>query len=168
MAARDVVKYFNIFVDGRGKAGESTSFTPPNLTLVTEEFRAGGMAAPVALTMGMEALNSSFSLQSYSADVLALFGVTEGRDVSFIVREMLESFDGTATGVQHIMRGKITSIEHGERTPGALNPMNVTMNLQYYKLIHGDRTIHEIDVVNMVQVIDGSDLLSIARGLIGL
>ena len=55
MAARDVRKNFNLFVDGKGFAGQIEEFTPPKLTLKTEEFRAAGMDAPIELTMGLEA-----------------------------------------------------------------------------------------------------------------
>lgn len=36
------------------------------------------MDAPIALDMGMEALEASFVLTAYDADVLALWGVAEG------------------------------------------------------------------------------------------
>ncbi|QOE32752.1 tail tube protein [Achromobacter phage Mano] len=168
MAARDVVKYFNIFVDGRGYAGQSTEFNPPNLSLATEEFRAGGMAAPVDLTMGMEKLVSDFSLQSYNRDVLANFGVVEGQLVPFVIREALESWDGTQTGVVHTMRAKIVTIEQGTRAPGQLAPMKVNLSLAYYKLQHGGQVVHEIDVENMVANINGTDLLAGFRGLLGM
>lgn len=56
MAARDILKNFNLFVDGRGYAGNVSEYTPPNLAVQTEDHRAGGMDAPIALDMGMEGL----------------------------------------------------------------------------------------------------------------
>ncbi|AMW35750.1 hypothetical protein HEQ62_10815 [Haematospirillum jordaniae] len=41
MAARDVLKNINLFVDGRGYAGQLSEYSPPSLALVTEDFRAG-------------------------------------------------------------------------------------------------------------------------------
>ena len=71
MAARDVRKNFNLFVDGKGFAGQIEEFTPPKLTLKTEEFRAAGMDAPIELTMGLEKLEASFSLIAVDRAVLA-------------------------------------------------------------------------------------------------
>ncbi|HEY9459700.1 MAG TPA: phage major tail tube protein [Paralcaligenes sp.] len=168
MAARDVRKNINLFVDGRGYAGQVEEFNAPKLTLVTEEFRAGGMDAPVALTMGMEALACSFSLLAYDADVLALFGFAEGNEVPLVAREALESFDGTTKGVVHTMRGKITSIDPGTSKPGEKASMAVEVSLVYYRLQHGELTVHEIDVENMVRIINGRDQLAEQREALGI
>lgn len=168
MAARDVRKNLNLFVDGRGYAGQVEEFNAPKLALVTEEFRAGGMDAPVELTMGMEKLECDFSLISYDRDVLSLFGVAEGALVPFVAREALESFDGTVTPVVHTMRGKIREMDPGTSKAGEKPSLRVAMALTYYKLQHGDTTVLEIDVENMVRVVNGSDALSATRAALGL
>src|SRR5918994_7664559 len=113
MAARDVRKNFNLYVDGRGYAGDVDEFNAPKLTLQTEEFRAGGMDVPIDITMGMEKMTCDFSLKAYDKDVLALFGVKEGGTVPITIREALESYDGTVTPVVRTMRGKFTEIDEG-------------------------------------------------------
>lgn len=168
MAARDILKNFAAFVDGRGYAGEVTSYTPPAITLATEDFRAGGMDAPIALDMGMEALTSSFVMSKYDFDVLGLFGVAEGSDVAFTVRGAIESYDGTVTAVVHTMRGKITGFDRGDWTPGQMAPLTVTMSLHYYKETIGGRITHEIDVINMIRIVNGKDRLAAQRAAMGL
>lgn len=168
MTARDIRKNFNLYVDGRGYAGQVEEFTPPALTLQTEEFRAGGMDMPVAVTMGMEMMECSFSLKSYDRDVLSMFGVVEGSQVPLVVREALESFDGTVTAVVRTMRGKITELDEGTSKPGEIPLLQVTMNLTYYKMQHGDRVVHEIDAENMVRTINGNDALAAIRGALGM
>lgn len=168
MAARDVRKNLNLFVDGRGYAGQIEEFNPPKLALVTEDFRAGGMDAPIELTMGMEKLEADFSLISYDKDVLSLFGVAEGSLVPFVAREALESFDGTVTPVVHTMRGKIRELDPGTSKAGDKPSLNVAMALTYYKLQHGDTTVIEIDVENMVRSINGVDALAGIRNALGL
>lgn len=168
MAANDILKNLNLFVDGRGLAGEVDEVNPPALSQKTEEFRGGGMNGPVDITLGMEKLASDFTLVSYNKDVLALFGVTEGSSVPFLIREALESFDSTVTAVVHTMRGKIVKMEPGSHKPGELPKLKVSLSLHYYKLQHGDDVIHEIDVLNMVQVINGVDALAGIRKAIGI
>lgn len=163
MAARDVLKNINLFVDGRGYAGQVESVTPPTLTLQTEEFRAGGMDAPIDITMGMEKMEASFVLKSYDADVLALFGLAEGARVPLTFRGALESFDGTVTQVVMNMRAKIISIEPGTWTPGELSPLTVNVSAVYFKQQHGNRVVHDIDVENMVRIINGVDTLAAIR-----
>lgn len=168
MAARDVIKNQNLFVDGRGYAGQLQEVNPPKLTLVTEEFRGGGMDAAIDLTMGMEKLTGDFTLISYDRDVLALFGVTEGASVPFTIREALESLDGTVTAVVHNMRGKITELDSGTHKPGEAVPLKVTISLTYYKQTHGGAVVHEIDVENMVRTINGVDALAAQRRALGM
>ena len=168
MAARDIRKNFNAFVDGRGYAGQVDEFNAPKLTLQTEEFRAGGMDLPIDVTMGMEKLVTDFSLKAYDRNVLALFGVTEGSRVPLVLREVLESYDGTTTAVVHTMRGKITELDPGTSKPGELPSLKVTMSLTYYKMQHGDQVVHEIDAENMVRIINGVDILAAARNALGI
>lgn len=167
-AARNVRKNLNLFVDGQGFAGQIEDFNAPKLAVKTEEFRAGGMNAPVKLSMGQEAMDTDFSLISYDPDILALFGVTEGRTVPFVAREALESFDGTVTAVTHTMRGKITEIDPGTSKAGDKASLKITMNLVYYKLQHGDSIVQEIDIENMLHSINGTDLLAGMRGALGI
>lgn len=168
MAARDVLKNFNLFVDGKGMAGQIDEYNPPKLTLKTEEYRGGGMDAPLELTMGMEKMESDATIIAYDADVLALFGVVEGNQVSFTARGHLESFDGTKTAVVHNMRGKVKETDAGTWKPGEKPSLKISMALSYYKLTHGGRVIHEIDVENMVFIQNGIDLLAVARANLGI
>ena len=168
MAARDIRKNFNLFVDGRGYAGQVSEFNPPKLTLQTQDFRAGGMDVPIKVTVGQESMDCDFSLTAYDKDVLAMFGVAEGNSVPLVVREALESYDGTVTQVVRTMRGKITEIDEGTSKPGEIPELKVTVNLSYYKMQHGDSTVHEIDAENMVSVINGVDALAAIRGALGI
>jgi P2 family phage contractile tail tube protein len=168
MAARDVRKNLNVFGDGRGYAGQIEDINPPKLALTTEEFRGGGMDAPIEITMGMEKLECDFSLIAYDRDVLSLFGVSEGNLVPFVAREALESFDGSVTPVVHTMRGKIREIDPGTSKPGDKPSLKVAMALTYYKLQHGAETVLEVDVENMVRVVNGVDSLALQRAALGL
>lgn len=168
MAARDVRKNINLFVDGRGYAGQIDEFNAPELTQTTEDWRGGGMAGKIKLSMGLEPLDTSFSLISYDKDVLALFGIAEGAQVNFSAREVLESFDGEIKAVVHTMRGKVVSIKPGSSKPGTLQPIQFEMSLVYYKLDHSGDTLHEIDLENMVHVVDGIDQLAAQRQALAL
>lgn len=168
MAARDIRKNFNVFIDGRGYAGQADEFNAPKLVLQVEEFRAGGMDIPIDVTMGMEKMACDFSLLAYDRNVLALFGIVEGSNVPVTMREQLESYDGTVTAVVHTMRGKITEVDPGTSKPGELPPLKITMSLTYYKMQHGDTVVYDIDAENMVRVINGNDILAPAREALGI
>lgn len=167
-AAADVLKNCNLFVDGRGYAGNVDELNPPKLVIKTEEYRAGGMDAPMDLDMGLEKLEADFSLIQYSADVLALFGLRAGSTVPLIFRGALQSYDGTVTPVIHTMQGKIKEMDSGTMKPGEKPTLKVTMSLTYYRLQHGTRVVQEIDVPNMVHLVDGVDRLAAQRAALGI
>lgn len=168
MAARDVRKNLTINVDGRGYAGQLDEFNAPKLVQKAEEFRAGGMNAPLELNLGMEKLEADFSLIQYSRDVLSLFGMVDGAQVPLVVREVLESYDGTITPVVHVMRGKLREVDPGTSKPGELNPIKFAISLSYYRLQHGPSVVQEIDVENMIHIVGGVDVLAAQRAALGL
>lgn len=168
MAARDIRKNLNLFVDGRGYAGQVMEFTPPTLALQVEDFRAGGMDAPIEIELGMEKLEASFVLSAYDRDMLSLWGVAPGLQMQVTLREALESFDGTVKTVIHNLRGKIRKLDPGTSKPGEMASLTGEVAVTYYKQTHDGRVIHEIDVVNMVRVINGVDRLAALRAALGL
>lgn len=168
MAASDVRKNLNLFVDGRGFAGQIEEFNAPKLALKLEEFRAGGMNAPIDLDMGQEKMECDFSLVQYSKDVLALFGLAPGSTVPLVAREALESFDGTVTAVVHTMRGRITEVDPGTSKAGDKPSLKFALSLTYYKLQHGSTVVQEIDVPNMIHIVNGVDRLAAQRAALGI
>jgi P2 family phage contractile tail tube protein len=168
MAAEDILKYLNLIVDGRGYAGKIEEYNPPDLTLTTEDFRGGGMDAAIDIEMGMEKLAASFVLTSYDADVLALWGIKSGAGIQFTAKGSLESLDGTVTPVSHAMTGKLISMQRGTWGSGNKPSLTINLGLTYYREIHGQRVISEIDVINMVRIINGVDQLAEHRANIGL
>ena len=168
MAARNIIKQMTVSVDGRGYAGQVMEYTPPVLTLATEEHRAGGMDAPVTLDMGMEALETSFVLRSYDAEVLRQFGISEGNSVPLVGRGAMQSYDGVWRPTVHYMRGKITSIDRGTWQPGQAASMTITQRLDYYREEHNGSLIHEIDPINMIRTVNGTDYLAELRNALSL
>ena len=168
MVARYILKAVSAFVDGKGYAGDVMDFTPPKLTRVTEDFRGGAMAGAIQIGQGIEALTASLTLTGYDPDVLALWGVAVGKEFPIQARGYLESQDGTKTAVVHEMRGTITEEDPGTWQPGQGAPLKITMNLTYYKLTHGDRVLHEIDLINTIHIVDGVDQMAERREALGL
>lgn len=169
MIARGILKNWNLIADGRGYAGNIESYSPPDLSLATEEFRAGGMDAAVDLDMGMEKLEASFTLTGYDPEVLILFGIEVGSaGVQLTARGATEDPDGRVHSEAHYMRGTITKMTQGAWKAGESSKIEVTVSLRYYRHEHDSRVLHEIDVLNMVRVVNGTDRLAAQRKAIGL
>ncbi len=73
MALPRKLKNMNLFNDGISYAGQIEEVVPPVLTRIMEEFRAGGMNAPVKTDHGMEALSHGMDLRRPHARALLQF-----------------------------------------------------------------------------------------------
>lgn len=166
--AENVLKSANLFVDGRGFAGNLKEVKLPDLNLKLEQFRAGGMDAPVSLDKGMEELVTTFSTTKHCSETLGLLGVRKNEGVQFTVKASLESYNGTVTPVTVNMVGTITKIAPTAWTEGGEASTGYTVNLSYYKYTQDGSVVHEIDVLNMKRVINGTDQLVEHRNNLGL
>lgn len=164
----DVLKNMSLFVDGRGYAGNVDELTLPKLTLKTEEFRNGGMDAPMEVEMGMEKLECEFTLTKFDREALKLFGVLGGNPILLTVRGAVVSDDGDTTPIVVNLRGFVRELDFGNWKAGDKATLKFMMALRYYKLKHGRSVIHEIDVQNMVRKIDGDDQLEAQREALGM
>lgn len=165
---RNVRKNYNVFVDGRGYAGQTEEFNAPKLTLKTEEFQGGGMFTPIEITMGSEKLECDFTMLSSDPYILSRFSVVEGAQTQFTFREVLESQDGSVQPLIHNVRGKVKEIDPGASKAGEKATTKVSVSPTYYKLTHGAVVVHEIDVPNMVWITNGIDILAGIRAALGI
>lgn len=164
----DILKNMALFIDGRGYGGNVEELTLPKLTLKTEEFRGGGMDAPIEIDMGMEKLECEFTLTRFDKQVLKLFGVVPGKLIPLTVRGALVSVSGEQVSVIVTMQGIIREMELGNWKPGEKATLKFMVGLSYYKLVQGGEIIHEIDIPNMVRTIGGVDQLAAMRIALGI
>lgn len=165
-AASNILKNFNLYIDGRGYAGNVDEVQLPALSIVGEDYRAGGMDAPVEIDMGMEKLESTFKLSKFDADVDRLFGSPGYIQLTF--RGAVESLDGTVKAAVVKLKGKIHGIETDAATPGAKAAKSYRVPLVGYSYELDGVVIHDIDVLNMKRIIGGVDRLAAQRKAIGL
>ncbi len=168
MAIESVLRDVNLFVDGRGYAGKIAEFTLPKLTVKTEEFRGGGMDAPVELDMGMEKLECDFSLDSVDRDALRQWGLAQGDQPALTFRGALQDRDGTTRAAVVRTRGQIKEVDYGSWKPGEKATLKFMAGVDYYKLEIDGETIHEIDIENMTRIVNGVDQVEARRTALGI
>jgi P2 family phage contractile tail tube protein len=162
-----VLRGFNLFVDGRGYAGKVEELELPKLTLKTEEFRAGGMDAPVELDMGMEKLECSFTLGDISTDIMKAFGLSHNQPVSLTFRGALGLGDANVVPVVVRAQGMMREQDLGTWKPGEKLQHKMSVALKYYSYEQDGETIHEIDIENMVRTVNSVDQFAATRSAIG-
>ncbi|MEO0443458.1 MAG: phage major tail tube protein [Pseudomonadota bacterium] len=186
-----VLKNFNLFVDGQGYAGRLEEILLPKLIQRTEEFRLGGLDAPIQMDMGMEKLECEFTLSEYDVNVIQHFGITDPSSVPISLRgagvDALFRGPGSPGGaIPLVMRGglqaeaggnsesrvvpvvihgsgSIIELDFGRWSAGQHAPLKVRVALRYYRLVLDDKVLIEIDIDNRIRKIDGRNQISTSR-----
>lgn len=168
MAVAKKLKDMMLFNQGNNYIGQIATVTPPVLTRVMEEWRGGGMKAPVKIDLGMEALTMEWQCGGFMRDVMAQWGeqTLDGIQLRF-VGAYQDDHTGAVEAVEIVARGRHEEIDMGEAAPGEDTEFSVTSALAYYKLSVNGSPVVEIDILGMVEITNGVDRLSSLRNILG-
>jgi P2 family phage contractile tail tube protein len=169
MSLPNKLKNFNLFVDGESYVGQVPEVTLPKLARSTEEYRAGGMGGPVQSAMGLEGLEMQWKAGGWIRSLFKQWGNTTVAGVQLRFAGALQTDDtGAVTSVEAVVRGFHKEIDLGNQAAGEKTEVQVTSSLSYYKLSINGATVIEIDLVNMIEIVDGVDLMADTRSAIGV
>lgn len=163
-----LLKNMNLFVDGRGFAGRIDEIELPKLTLKTEEHRAGGMDLPVEVELGMEKLESTFTISDYDPEVFRLFGLLDAENVQLTIRGAIQKQGESVQPVTVNLRGGWKEIDSGTWKPGDKSTLKVAVAVSYFKLAIDGNEIIEVDALNLVRRVGSRDQMADIRSAIGL
>lgn len=169
MALPQKLKNFNLFNDGQNYIGKIPELTLPKLTAKMEEYRAGGMDAPIDIDLGMEKLTLEWTIGGFDVLVLKQFGALTHNGIGLRFAGAIQSDDLEAVrAIEVSVRGRHSEIDFGTAKPGDDTAKKITSSLSYYKLVVDGEMLIEIDIPNMIKNIGGNDLLSDVRMALGL
>lgn len=162
MAIPKTLRNFTAFVDGRGQAGKVEEIELPKLTLKTEEWRGGGMDAPIEVDLGMEKIEATLTFVEYDRELFKLFGLADGNRVGLTLRGAVQA-DGQAEAVIVTLRGQVKELDSGSWKAGDQANLKMAVAARYYKLEINGQEVIEIDTENMIRKIGGIDQLASQR-----
>jgi uncharacterized protein len=171
MALPRTLKNMNLFVNGISYIGLVQAFTAPKLTRKTEAYRAGGMAAAAHIDLGLEddALKCEWMIGGYPEAVLRQQAAIK---VDAVLLRFAGAYQNDQTGsydaVEIILRGRHKEIDRGESKVAEKSETKISTECVYYKESVNGVILTEIDVLNMIHIVDGVDLLSEQRKALGL
>ena len=163
-----VLKNMNLFVDGRGYAGRIDEIELPKLTIKSEEHRAGGMDLPVEIDLGMEKLEANLTLSDYDPALFKLFGLVDHQGVQITVRGAIQAQGSAAIPVVVNLRGGWKELDAGTWKPGDKSALKVAVAASYYKLSIDGEELVEVDAINLVRKVGGTDQMEAVRAAIGV
>lgn len=171
MALPRKLKNLNLFNDGGSCKGVVSSVTLPKLARKLEAWRGGGMDGPVKVDLGLsdDGLQLEWTLGGWDLLALRQFGATSASGVQLRFAGAVQRDDtGEVSAVEVVVRGRHEEIDFGESKPGEDTEHKVVTTCSYYKLTVDGEELIEIDLLNMICIVDGVDLLAEQRAAIGL
>lgn len=165
-----VLRNFNVIIDGRPMAGVAEELTLPSLERKMEDYRGGGMLAPVGLDLGLEALKLEFTLVEFNADVIKAWGLPDagGINVRFLGAARTDDSTSSVDAIEVAVRGRWKKIEQGNVKTADAAKMKVEMPLVYYRYSLNGTVLVEIDVVSGKEVVGGVDRSAAVMTALGL
>jgi uncharacterized protein len=156
--SRKILRNFNLSVDGFSYRGVVTDVTLPTLTIKSEDFRAGGMDAPIELDMGMEKLDMSFTLAGDHPEAIRNVGLRLfGYKLVQFRGALLDEDTGIVRAVKITAIGKVFEQSPGEVQPGAMQSKAYRMNLTRYQYEQDGVVIQNFDIPNNIRMVGGID-----------
>ncbi|CAN0621023.1 conserved protein of unknown function [Burkholderia multivorans] len=163
------LKGFNLFQNGENFVGQIAEVTLPKLTRKMEDWQGSGMSGPIKVDFGNEGIQMEWTAGGFMKSVLKQYGITkhDGVLLRFAGGYRAEDADGE-DAVEIIVKGRHSEIDPGTAKAKEDTAFKVTTVASYYKLSVNGEELIEIDFINMIEKINGTDLLASLRTAIGL
>jgi P2 family phage contractile tail tube protein len=169
MAQPRHLKNFGLTVDGIGFLGVAEKIKLPDLKRKMEAYRAAGMNGSVKADLGQEEMTAEHEYVGVVSELFKTWATSKIDGVMLRFNGAVQTEDtGAVTAVEIIMRGRHEEITMPEAEGGKKGMTKIKTALTYYKYIENGQTLIEIDLLNMVEVINGVDRLAEQRRAIGL
>lgn len=135
-----------------------------------DDYRSGGMNAPVKADFGMEGMEAELTAAGYMKKTCSPSGARCATTRCCCAScGALQSDDSEGVdALEVVMRGRISEIDPGSAKAGEGTELKYKFALSYYKLTINGETLIEIDVVNMVETVSGTDRLAEVRAALGV
>lgn len=171
MALPRKLKHLNLFNAGNNWMGVVESVTLPKFTRKFEKYRGGGMPGAVGIDMGLDdgALDTEFSIGGVESLLFKQMGKATVDGIQLRFTGSIQRDDtGDVQAVELVVRGRHKELDSGEWKTGESNTTKVSSDNCYAKLTINGEVLYEVDTVNMIEIVDGVDLMEEHRKAIGL
>ena len=169
MALPRKLKNMNLFDEGESFHGQVDEVTLPKLSRKMEEYRAGGMNAPVEIDHGQELMTAEVVCGGIMESILKQWGSMKADGIGLRFAGSYQREDtGLEEQVEVVMRGRWKEVDMAGAKVGDDTKHKHMATLAYYRLSIAGQEIIEIDVLGMVERVNGVDLMAERRKNIGL
>jgi P2 family phage contractile tail tube protein len=160
---------FTASIDGTSLNGQVEELKLPDLKIKSEEFRAAGMDGPVGVDMGMEGMEVTLTVMSWSPDMLRNLGMGIGSSIPITVRGALrDELTNVTSQAMYKLQGRVMGINGAQLKAGERPKLELSINVHRYEHLVNKETVLLIDLVNMIRFVGGVDQLAPTRLALGV
>ena len=164
----NVLRHFNVIINGTSYAGVCEKAVVPQITLDVKPFRGGGMDAPMMLDLGQKEMKSSCSLYSYDPNAMSQWGLyPTAQNVQVQYKGHLMSQDGTESGAIYQCNGLISDVKFDDWKPGEKCLVEFHQEVYYFSVTINGQQIYLIDIMNGIRQVNGVNVLANMATLLG-
>ena len=148
---------FGVYLDGVAYLGTASEVQLPKIAIKTEEWMAAGMSGTVDVDTGkVDKMESVIKFKGLQTDPIKVLG---NKEAPLIIRGNLRNKDGTEKKLIIEMRGLVKDYDNGTINAESLGETSVTLSLSYYRFSADGEDLIEIDPINNVRSLNGSNQL---------
>lgn len=163
------LKKFATFMDGVSYVGETEEVTLPTLKRKMEEHRGGGMPGPVKIDLGQEAIELEWKAAGFIVEQYRAYGATRHDQTLVRFAGGIQADDSDVVqSVEVTVRGRAEEINPGSTKAGDKTQQTMKLTCSYYKLAVDGEVVIEIDMVNLVETVNGEDRMGAWRSALGI
>ncbi|ADX32427.1 head closure [Erwinia phage ENT90] len=169
MALPRKLKGLNLFNDSNSYQGVVTAVTLPKLSRKLDAYRGGGMNGAAFVDNGLDddALDMEWTIGGVDDLVLKQWGSSAAVPLRFTGSYQRDD-TGEEIAVEIEVRGRHQAFDFGEAKQGEDTETKITTKNTYFRLTWDGKELMEIDTINMIEKVDGTDLLEQRRKNLGL
>lgn len=168
MKMPNILKGFNLFVDGENQYGVVVDVSRPKITRKTEDYTPGGAMMEMTVVHGFDKLEMEISCKGYDADMLrSMTSAINGKIIRY--QGALQQEDGGAyRELKGEARGRIIEADPGGDKQGEGGEHKFKIALVYWKETLDGEEVLEIDVMGNKASFGGKDERAGLRKALGM
>lgn len=165
---KKIIRDFSLAIDGVVFRGDCDMVSIPEFTKKMDEYRGGGMDAPVEVSLGYEKKELEFELTAADPSVVRLIGIGEEDFKLFTIYAYTKGFDNSEEGIKIECQGEVKKLDKRDLKPGDKTKLKFTVAVHWYKETQGGVVVLEHDPLNLKMTVNGVDKYNTRRTLLGL
>jgi P2 family phage contractile tail tube protein len=164
---KGIIKYSAVYINGVNIQG-AAKVTLPELEAEGEGMRTGFMDGKIMVDMGLKEMTTKFTIVNFDHNVHEHFGAL-GESKRLVYRIHTANHKGIANPpLTAMMDARLYKPGIGAIEPGKPAESEPEWWVDYYKLMEGDKVVHEIDPIAPKRIIYGVNQLAQAAIDLGL